>query len=714
MRYSYIGRTSDIGMLQKTLLEYKAQTGQWHADLSIQPSEEEKREKQVALFLGGAVSLVTMPLSAKIKYWCACFPLWQRMQEEYLYTTNEREACNLLQSCLHHGNNRESNSYADLACTAMSPYMDETFLFSGGTICLLNEDCVQDNEKGQDARNGFKTLAKSFLKGERVNNHKVKRALSALSTCLCRVDDSLSSYYYLSIYHLLMEIANWLDFGNDVHIDLEQNPQTNTAAFREKTIKCKIKQKLSKQIIATSAQRIRSLQYRSAIRSGRHVSNSSNASTNRASAIERLPYTYSSQADASMVDEMYKWLIKYVSTSYITTQDDYCLAWEHFKAGCSEMSYKCLPVYQDFQECPKCAEILREYIKAMEGAMGFLPNDDGKTLEDCIKEFPLWKALKDSLKDNSIFAKELNKAHIGYYINAKNRQKSHELKSAYEYCLARIKKFEQTFATAKSKNIEAQQQLVEAEKLKKNREIKYKRVQKSIFDISEKQTKISSECKSLFNAEQLHEQKIEKLRRKESRIIVSLSRVDHILIHIEKALNGASEDFSEYKFLIEDLQRHMRLKNQAKTERTEREHQDAINVIRREIKERQEEERKKASQKDQMSALIEKKKLQSELENVRTLISDTSSQMKITAKERQIKENDLTELKKKLDDSMTQEILAYIDQETARANCSNAKTIADKTQIFEDAAAKDLENERKLCKEAEEAYDSFKTFNPDV
>lgn len=711
--YMEIIRTGNIGMLQKKLLEYKSKAGQWYADLSMQPLEDENDEKQVAMYLGGAVSLATMPLSAKIKYWCACFPLWQRMQEEYLHTTHEREANILLQSCLYQTNERNSNSYADLACAAMAPNLDETFLFSRGTICLLNEDCVQDNEKGQDARIGFKTLAESFLKGKHIKNLKAKKALSALGTSLCRVDDSTSSYYYLSIYHLLMEISEWLDLGNDALMELEATSQANSEILQAKVIKEKIRQKLSNRIIASSTQRIRSLQPRSIARFTRNASNLNNTGTSKASGIERMPYIHPGQSDASTVDEIYKWLTKYVSTLYISTQEDYCQAWESFKAECSEMSYKYSTEYQNVHECPKCAEILRGYVGAIEDSMAFLPNASGKTLQECIQEFPLWKALKDSLKDKSMFATELDKTRIGYYINARNRQKSHELRSAYEYYSSNIKVFEQALATAVSKNNTAQQQLVEALKLKKEREIRYKRIQKYIIDISEQQTKVSSECKSLFSLEQQLEQKIEMLRRREKEIVDSSSRVEQLLVQIEKTLKGDCDNFPEYNFLIDDLQRHTRLKNQAKTDKTEREHQKAINTIRREIKQRQMEEKNKLSAKDQKVALIDKKRLEDELSNIRTFIWDETSKMKLTAKERQIKESDLAELKKKLDDSMTREILAYVDQENARTNCSNAQKIADETQMVEDKAKNDLNNEKKLCKQAEEIYNKFKTSNPD-
>lgn len=705
--------TGNIGTLQKTILEYKAQAGLWHEDLSMRSSEDEKDAKQVAIYLDGAVSLATMSLSAKIKYWCACFPLWQRMQEEYLNATRESEALNLLLSSLRHTNEQKSSSCADLACAAMVPNMDETFLFSRGTICLLNEGCAQDNEKGQDARKGFKALAENILKGKYAKNPKGELALSALSACLCRVDDSTSSYYYLSIYHLLMKISEWLDFGKDASIEQVQRSQTNTASIRAKDLKNKIRQKLSDQIIATSTLRIRSLRPRSITRLTRTTYNSNNTNTIKASATERLEYIRPSRTDAFIVDEMYKWLIKYVSTSYISNQDDYCHAWEYFIASCSEKSYKYSTEYQNADECPRCAEILSGYVQAIEDAMAYIPNASGKTLQGCIQEFPLWKALKESLKDKSRLARELDKTRIGNFSNEKNRQKTLELKNACDCHASKIREFERALAAAASKNHAAQQQLIEAKKLQEEREIKYKRVQKSIFDISEKQTKISSECKSLFNTEQLHEQKIEMLRRKESKIVDSLSQVEQVLVQIEKTLKGDCDDFPEYKLLIDDLQRHTRLRNQAKTEKTEREHQKAINTIRREIKLRQMEEKNKFSTNDNKKALMNKKILEEELANIRTSIWQETSQMKSTANERQIKESDLSELKKKLEDSMTQEIFAYVDQETARSNCSNAQKIADEMQKNEDKATNDLNNEKRLNKEAEETYNKFKTFNPD-
>lgn len=181
----------------------------------MQAKEGETKERQVALYLAGAVSQSSMSLSSKIKYWCACFPLWQRVREEYIYTSYEREAYDFLDSCLQLTNARQRSSWANLACAAVAPDTDMLILFNQGVICLLNDDCNQDNEIGQDERKGFKSLAKDILNREKFEDDEDKLATAAINKCLCRIDSKDDSYYYISIYHLLMYIAEWLDFGYD-------------------------------------------------------------------------------------------------------------------------------------------------------------------------------------------------------------------------------------------------------------------------------------------------------------------------------------------------------------------------------------------------------------------------------------------------------------------------------------------------------------------
>lgn len=506
--YSKIAGTKDIGVLQKTVLGHYAKNGLWNADLSMNTYEGDDRAKQIALILGGAVSQTTMPLGAKLRYWCACFPLWQRFREEHISSGTDENTRNLFEYGLKQSNEQHGSLWANLACAAMAPSTSEEFLFSRGTICILNDDCSQDNEKGQDARIGFLTLAKTITKKENNSAQEDMQVHAALCASLCRIDDSMSSYFYLSVYHLLMYIAKWLDFGQRILTQKNLSNHSNDRKNASEDIMKAIREELSKPIIASETQRIRK------------------TTPKEIGSLARDAFAYSWQPGNDTISELYDWINKYAGLSYISSPADYYRAWEDFKAKCIEFTSDFITEYNRGKSCPDCSAIFSAYLDAIAHAMTFLPEQiqtphgqmdsetekNSPTIQSCILEFPLWKSLREYLVSERTHQNLLKKLRIGNFVNEKSKEMCQKYKHTYESMLNRVSTLENKLNEQQLKIDLARQEFEKTKIMLEEKESKLKQIRDTIFEISQNRDNIASKIKDMLESAQLSKQKIIKLQ----------------------------------------------------------------------------------------------------------------------------------------------------------------------------------------------------------
>lgn len=713
VNYAQIG-THDIRILQKTVLEYHAHAGLWYADLSMQANEGETKARQVALYLAGSVSRASMYLSAKIKYWCACFPLWQRVREEYIYTSYEKEAYEFLDLCLQLANERQRGTWANLACAAVAPNEADLHQFNLGTICILNNDCRQDNEIGQEERQGFKSWAKDMLNRKQFENDEEKWATAAINNSLCRIDRTDNSYYYISIYHLLMNIAEWLDFGNDLLSKQSETALTVETKESAGRIKRDISIRMEKETVACQTPSISSTyrhrRYYTTARNGRH-SESISASTDELP-VERITHTYKCYTSSKMIDEMYDWLMEYVSCSYASSASEFSQAWDAFQGACSKLAFD---VYSDSGELIsplKASSILLNYMKAVEHAAGSFTPETGLSLKECIVSFPYWKALKSLLEHSSNFKTNFDKARIGEFVNFKLKEKCHQYKLRYEQLASQIKGLENNQTDTHSKYILAQTELDEAQKQMDEMQAKNKRIREEIIQNIENQQKIDSDCKVCYNQELHLEQEILNCKRGEEELVHRLSEIQQYIAHIEKALKGKSDDFPEYTIMMEYIQQHLQHKFKTRLDTAKREHQAAIDAIKMEIKQRQLEEQKNASEDEYKHAKESRRKYQLTLNDLRADISTKTVKKAEIERDRIQKERDLSRIKERIEEFSKLDLQVQLEFETAKFKYNIAKKYANETKDAANRAEIDLKKGKEMCKQAEEDYNNFKIYNP--
>lgn len=705
VNYTQIG-TNDIRILQKTVLEYYARTGLWHADLSLQANEGETKARQVALYLAETVNLSTTSLSSKIKYWCACFPLWQRIREERLSSGNDIGTRDLLESSLKQSNEQYGSPWANLACAAMAPNIKEEFLFGRGTICILNENCEQNNEIGQDARIGFHALAEAIKKKTNNRTQEEMQAHAALSASFCRIDDSKSSYFYLSVYHLMMYIAEWLDLGQKILINRDQSNQRDDEENASEELKNAIWEKLSKPLVASETQRISKVLPKGTGASPQNERHSESTVVNGEyfSSISHNAFEYSWQPRSGTIADIYQWIEKYVSLSYISSPVDYYLAWEGFKSKCIELTYGHVSEYRQGKTSPDCASIFSAYLNAIEHAMAFLcdqrqtahgqtkPKTENTipTIQSCIREFPLWKSLKDFMGSKRNYLKQVR---IGYFVNVKRKQKFHEYKIAYQSPLSKISALEKELKATQLKLIAAQQGLNEARIKQKEKEIKFKRIQEAIFETSQKRDELAKMNKGLFESEQALKQSIKQLQMDERSIIGLIDEIEEQSRRIK-----AKVDVSQKRANIkEPMPAHLR----------------AWLVINMAMGKYQLTGSNKPSTKAISESSLNIKELGKDLISVRDRISNETIHYQSLIRDRVKTDNELLEQKKKLDELLQLEFSASVDLQNARVKCETAQTSVNEAQAHLETAVNDLEKAKKTCKQAEEIYKNYKISNRD-
>lgn len=712
--YEQIG-TNDIRVLQKNILEYHAKAGIWYGDLSLQPTEGDEHTKQVALYLGGAVCQATMSLSAKIKYWCACFPLWQRVREKYIYSSYEMDAKDFLDSCLQLTNARHRSSWANLACAAVAPNIDEPLLFNQGVICLLNDDCAQDNEIGQDERKGFKSLAKTIFNQEVFENDDEKLAIAAINSCLCRIDSTDNSYYYISIYHLLMNIAEWLDFAYDKFMYRARPAAPEKGPHDIKEIKKEIHSRITKETAANQTLRISDASRRNRYLAGARASRLTERTIDDTTEllVQRITHTYKCHASAKIVDKMFNWLNKYVTCSYASSAAEFTYAWEVFQGACSRYSLDGASEYDEIISSPNASTILKNYMKAVEQAAGAFSPEFGLSLHECITSFPLWEALKAALDHPSNLKKLLDKARIGRFVNTKIKEKFHQYKIQYENLKEKVSNLEMDNEKAQSKLSAAQKELEETQKRLSEMEGKYKRNNGTLIQHIEEQRKIESLGRSLFGEEIKLDQEILNFKNQESETMHQLSQIQQDIDNIETIKNGESTGFPEYSIMIENLQLHVRLKYKTKRESVKQAHQATIDSIKKEINMLQLREKKKLPKDAYTQALENKRKCQENLSELKAIISTKTAQKTTNRRERIMKDRELSIIKERVDELYKLEYKSRIDFETAKLKYSIAQKFANEAKNLANTTVTALEKGKEMSNKAKDAYINFKTFKPD-
>lgn len=687
--YTQIGG-EDIAQVQRTIFRYFASAQLWNSDLSLLPVETSAEEQQVTVYLSGVVNQATQSLSAKLSYWCACFPAWENIRESYLNTYDGSKANTLMEDCLKNGNNGGNAGWANLACASMAPNLTEPLLYGRGVICLLNHDRTQDKEKGYEARHGFTSLAEKLRAAANAENVEQSECALGALFALCRLDDSNGSYFYLSVFHLLMKIAWWLELGSRIIQRMHsasQYAETYTSLFKEE-----VRTRLSGQKFVPHVLRLRNVVT---------LEQKTNTSDQREFMFEGISID-------PIVDEMCVWLERYAGVEYASAPADFSRAWSAFIARCEALTHQYTTEYIETASCPQSGEIFQKYMQAVEDSLSLLSYNGEKQLSECVKSFPFWKSLRVTTASNQQCIKFLNSAYIGDYINLPQKKRVFELKKKWENekeLLPEKKKRKESFEERRDA---AQRFLrnMKREKAEKEAEMNLHNIRLLEIHQEEKEAEIN------FEKLMLQEDKLA-AECSELRDVVVHKREDYIKIRqemqqIEKIQAGESTDFPEYAQLMDDLKRAQRLVNLAKTDETRQQHGVVVENIREKIKKFREEQKKNLPKNAYIKAEKAMNAAWQIMENAKKKLREAEQNQFSAKRMRSREERMLSRMHDRNADFRKSAFEVKVNYEQADTRCKEMEKEVDKWDTEVKAAQLELEQQMQVVAAAEKAYEDAK------
>lgn len=715
--YSQMGG-GNIELVQKTIFSFCADEMRWNADLSLLPTESNVSSRQVSLYLSGIVSQGTRSLSAKLRYWCACFPAWQSIREYYLDTYDVHKTRMLLDYCLKLGDGESEKNWANLACAGMAPNVTDGRLYRRGAVCLLNDDLPQNKEMGHEARLGCRKMLDTLAALDVEDSAERKKFAIGVCASLCRVDDRNRSDYYLSVYHLLMNIAEWLDFGKR-HIEALKAAATD--AELQKKIKQDIQARLAEIRAVPSTLRVGSFE----------------ASERKSVSVSRLKYVYRWGQDDSLTDEIYQWLTDYADQSYMSSSLDFSRAWEVFLGKCNELTGKYTPQYENESHCPKAGAIMLDYMRAVEEALACIDADADDDESDalaaaalsdaahaadsegyvvvkhkltvCVKEFPFWKTLRTGSSNSYVRCMEvLNSANIGAYVNEEQKRKVAELKKKVTDLSEPLAELRMQVNMYDEEWENVQHLLCDAQLEKGEKEVEMKLHDAQVKHNDEEEENAKKTIDDLLKREEELALEIAELKDEEMRKTEEYKQASLKLSRIEKTLNREATDFPEYEVLNAELKNALRLLNHARTDATRQKHEAVMTSIREKIEMHQEEQKKKLPKNALSQARKVKENTGNELKTLEKKRKVAESTQFSTKRKRSWEERRFSSQQERNSVIRKSAVDSQIDFELADMKCrrleKEVSLAEEKWQQAQDA----LQKQEKKIAEATAAYEAAK------
>lgn len=685
--------SENVDILQKTLFRYCSAVQRWNADLAMSPADEDLAAKQVVLYLGGAVEQSTQRVVSKLSYWCACFPAWQAIREFYSRTYETLQTRNFVENCLKIGNDSVKSTWANLACATMAPNLNSPILYGRGTVCLFNEDRLKDNENGKVYRRGMGSLVHDLLHLKKDLGAVENRYVLALNMCLCRLDSGKNSYYYLSVYHLLMEMVEWLDWfvrrpfrrkvtsglelGILVRPDINKAIQSRLRALRVVPSVLRVKHSAAEEVQVSSSERM------------------------------SLVYDFGDEDD-ELVDDMFTWMRKYADVSFVTSSGAFSRSWEIFLSRCRELTASYQLQYDNEELCPKAGVILRQYMQAVEDAFGVLTWKGERKLAACIASFPLWRVLKTPPEACSKVEELLNSAYIGDFVNLSVKNKVARSKMEYVHSKSIVSSLENREHDAKQRYDSANVLLQERRKEKENKEaeqhLRNAKVEKIDAEMNSLQEEINQalaeEEEAAQEADMVNFNAEERELHKRN-VLLKWELLNRILL-------GEAKNSISYDALHMEIRRVQSLLERARTVETKKKHEATLELMQDVYTE------VKQAEKDNSLAKVWKKactdKNQVESMNFPVLYMKMSSKMKERKAKirRQQAEKKLSELsadgKQFREHAFETEVackLAALKYEQQQKEVNELKTELDNLK-------QSLQLERLMCEAAKKIYDAAK------
>lgn len=386
-----------------TLINHFTRTKIWKTDLGFSPSGGNVDELLLTVYLGSVVTATTQKMSEKLLYLCTLYPQQYRLTELYADAFERGEVGPTM---------RVTSDYSELgavACACTAPLVPSgsnyTRRFGAGVIRLMQDAQVQDKEKGTWKRISFSALARQISDSVSRGNETLLGL--GIANTICSVQERAEKSYYISLYNLILSMAEWLEAGSRVLQGVEPDAKVLSAEKLEE-LRDEVKQRLSFPVISSNASRENAKHDASSVPN----KEDDDAEENQ----EYFIVQGAQEKDDDIVDEYVDWLMMYARMSFPTPPEMYSVCWRRFMWRCEAETKSYALRFSDAEKAPRAGVLLKAYMRAFEDAVveSFSPSPRSENrIIACLRNFPLWRALSEAEESESQLYQTLNEVNVG-------------------------------------------------------------------------------------------------------------------------------------------------------------------------------------------------------------------------------------------------------------------------------------------------------------
>lgn len=386
--------------LVRTLVDYLTHSQLWKTNLDFLPSVGDPDDALLSVYLGSRVTATTQKVSEKLLYLCTLYPQQYRLAELYATRFNTGAIAPTLRT------DEEYSKLGAMACACTAPLVasgaNYTKRFGNGVIRLMQDSRNQNAEKGGVKRSSFAQLARRISAS--VNDSKDRLLGMAIAHSICSIQEGNEKGYYLSLYNLILHVAEWLELGNQfLRSDDFEDGRLNDKKMSE--LREDVKRLLSLPIICATEAR----------------ENLKNESVSESADDEDEMQSYfvvrcTPNPDDDIVDAYLDWLLAYATKTLATPPGMYSSCWARFLWRCESATKETSLRFSDKEKAPRAGRMMQAYMRAFEEAVSVsfsAGKAEGNVIYDCVRSFPLWRAITEADAQTSTLFKALNDANVG-------------------------------------------------------------------------------------------------------------------------------------------------------------------------------------------------------------------------------------------------------------------------------------------------------------
>lgn len=425
-------RHADVKELLQAVFTHMSETkGAWNADVALVPSSVDTEKALVTWYLSLVTQVVTVPLYAKLEYFCTLFPHWNWVGGRFKTERTGQDEAELMrelskkQVALFMGAD-DAMVLGAMASACMLPRPAKganlARYFGNGTIRLMKDPQHWNIQSGRVDRSSFAAMVQELRREE--HRRKKDSALFCLGIyhSLCRLVNEQETYFCFSVYNLIGYAVELLRMGRENEGD---------AATLRETVK-------------------RSLEGMPDLPLAEIDGAEDPGAEDSEVVVRHLPVP--EFASAAVEDAICAWIEKFGhSADTLLSPSLMQDCWNGYLSRCEKYTEEFVLRSDTMEKFPRALTLLNAYMMAFEDAAmrAFGNASPGKhPVSECISSFPLWRALRAAEKTLPELYSVVNNVNIGALSHQKlvnaYKQLEKELKTAAEEHMAAMKEMERS------------------------------------------------------------------------------------------------------------------------------------------------------------------------------------------------------------------------------------------------------------------------------